>query len=91
MVTGSSPVWSTHQINYTMRIQYEGSPSEHVMPQRHQNSVNNLQAFKFQGHEISYVLGEGWKTSTGKKVFFTGSTKLIKKPKVSFGHQIELM
>ena len=64
----------------TMRIKYEGSNSEHVMPQRHQNSVNNLQPFKFQGHEISHVAGEGWKTSTGKKVFFTGSTKLLKKP-----------
>jgi hypothetical protein len=73
-----------------MLIKYEGSQSEHVMPQRHQNSVNNLQPFTFQGHQISHVPGVGWKTSTGKKVYFVGSTKLIKKPKVSYGHQIEL-
>jgi hypothetical protein len=73
-----------------MRIQYEGSQSEHVMPQRHQNSVNNLQTFTFQGHRISHVPGEGWKTSKGRKVSFVGSTKLMKQPKFSTEHQIEL-
>jgi hypothetical protein len=61
-----------------MRIKYEGSNSEHVMPQRHQNSVNNLQPFKFQGHEFSHTPGVGWKTSTGILVYFMRDLKKVK-------------